>query len=226
LSNSEPLPEGTVILAEEQFAGRGQVNNSWISEPRKNLTFSVLLCPNFLDPEKQFFLNKSISIAINDTLTKIIGQGVKIKWPNDVYFQDKKLGGVLIENILRGRVWSHSIIGIGINVNQEIFPTAIKNVTSLKKILHRDYEINEILDDLCSSIERYYLQLRANKLQAIDQQYLQCLYKLDEAQLFKINGEVTEGKITGIDQSGLLRILINNKLYFFNFKEIEFVFKD
>ena len=223
LTKSTPLPEGTVILAEEQFAGRGQVNNSWFAEPGKNLTFSLLLLPTFLNPDSQFLLNKSISIAINDTLVSIIGENVKIKWPNDIYFMDEKIGGVLIENILRGNTLKYSVIGIGLNVNQTHFPLEVKNVTSLKKILQKDYDLNMLLNDLCNSIEQRYLQLRAGKIDLIDQDYIKSLYRLNESHRFRIGKEELTGTITGTDKNGLLEILIAGEIRRFNFKEIAFV---
>lgn len=223
LTKSTPLPEGTVILAEEQFAGRGQVNNSWFAEPGKNLTLSLLLLPTFLNPDRQFLLNKSISIAINDTLAVIIGENVKIKWPNDIYFGDEKIGGVLIENILRGNTLKYSIIGIGLNVNQTDFPPDVKNVTSLKKILQKDYDLNSLLNDLCNSIEQRYLQLRAGKIDRIDQDYIKGLYRLNESHRFRIGQEELNGTITGTDKNGLLEILIAGEIRRFNFKEIAFV---
>ena len=225
LSKSTPLSEGTVILADEQFAGRGQINNTWVSDPGKNLTFSLLLLPKFLNPENQFLLNKTISIGINDALTQIIGGNVKIKWPNDIYFNDDKLGGILIENILRGSIISNSVIGIGLNANQTHFPTDIKNVTSLKQILHRDYDLTELLAELCGSIEYRYLQLRAGRLEAINRDYLNSLYKLNQAHKFKIDTEEIEGEITGIDKNGLLEILINGEIRKYNFKEVTFIHK-
>ena len=223
LSKSTPLLEGTVIMADEQFAGRGQTNNTWVSEPGKNLTFSLLLLPRFLNPENQFLLNKSISIGINDVLTRIIGENLKIKWPNDIYFNDNKLGGILIENILRGNIINSSIIGIGLNINQTEFPADIKNVTSLKQILHRDYDLTELLAELCSSIEYRYLQLRAGKLDAIDSEYLNNLYKLEQIHTFRMGDQEIEGLITGIDKNGLLEISIDGKLRKYNFKEIAFI---
>ncbi|MBC7912708.1 MAG: biotin--[acetyl-CoA-carboxylase] ligase [Pyrinomonadaceae bacterium] len=223
LSKSAPLPEGTVILAEEQFAGRGQVNNAWLSDPGKNLTFSLLLTPSFLDPEKQFLLNKVISIAINDTLVQIIGADVKIKWPNDIYFKDKKLGGVLIENILRGNKWKYAVVGIGLNINQIEFTSSVKNVTSIKKILHKDYDKASLLNHLCTAIEKYYLQLRSGNSEWLDNQYLQNLYRINEWHSFTIDGHVIDGKITGVNKNGMLELFSQDKTRTYSFKEIAFV---
>jgi BirA family biotin operon repressor/biotin-[acetyl-CoA-carboxylase] ligase len=223
LSKSAPLSEGTVILAEHQFAGRGQMNNTWDSEPGKNLTFSILLTPSFLAPEKQFMLNKAVSIAINDVLSVIIGEGVKIKWPNDIYVCDRKLGGILIENIIQGSMWKHAIVGIGLNVNQAEFADHLKSATSLKKILHRDVDKDLILSEICKNIEKRYLQLRASRFDEINQEYLDHLYRLNETQIFYTEGVKKAGKIIGIEENGLLKVDFLGNHRTFGFKEIEFV---
>lgn len=223
LANSTPLPEGTVILAEEQFAGRGQVNNVWYSEPGKNLTLSLLLKPGFLNPDDQFLLNQCISLAINDTLATIIGTSVKIKWPNDVYFNHDKLGGILIESGIRGAVLKHAIVGIGLNVNQQDFPADIKNVTSISKILHQDYDILLFLNDLCRSIENRYLQLKSGNSESIKQDYMRNLYLLNQDARFNIKGCEVDGNIKGVDRHGFLEVLIDGKLNKYNFKEIAFI---
>jgi BirA family biotin operon repressor/biotin-[acetyl-CoA-carboxylase] ligase len=223
LSKSAPLPEGTVILADHQFAGRGQVNNTWDTEPGKNLTFTILLNPAFLVPDNQFILNKAISIGINDALSHIIGNGVKIKWPNDIYVGDCKLGGILIENIIQGSIWKHAIVGIGLNVNQTNFAPHLKNATSLKKILHKDYEISVLLEAICKNIETQYLQLKAKKIDKINQQYLNRMYRLGEEHLFRTKGIEKPGKIIDVNEHGLLHIKFAGHDNSFSFKEIEFV---
>lgn len=223
LSKSTPLAEGTVILAEEQFAGRGQAGNTWHSEPGKNLTFSLLLFPTFLSPEKQFLLNQTISLGINDALVKIIGEGVKIKWPNDIYFNDDKLGGVLIENILRGSVLKYAIIGIGLNINQSNFPPDIENVTSLRKILHQDYDIYKVLNELCHSIEQRYLQLKAGNTDLLIKDYIKNLYRINAIHKFRINDFEVDGEIVGVDDNGFLKVIIDGELRKYNFKEIAYI---
>src|SRR5690606_16121061 len=138
LSKSTPFNEGTVIMAEEQTAGKGQKGSKWISDPGKNLTFSLLLKPTFLSPVHQFDLNIAVCVSIFETLFPLMGNQVKMKWPNDIFVNDKKLGGILIENILQGNSWKESIIGIGINVNQEDFGD-LENACSIKQLLHREY---------------------------------------------------------------------------------------
>jgi BirA family biotin operon repressor/biotin-[acetyl-CoA-carboxylase] ligase len=225
VSKSEPLPEGTVIMAENQFAGRGQQQNVWQAEPGKNLTFSVLLKPDFLPVPHQFLLNMAISIALNDALTEIVGDGVTIKWPNDIYYKDQKLGGVLIENILMGQTYKIGIIGIGLNVNQQIFHEQLAGrATSVFQILHKNVNLIKLLAVICSHIESQYLKLKVNKNFSLENDYLKRLYLYRRPAHYKHNGEVFEGTITGVTPQGLLVISEEGKERTFNFKEVEFLF--
>lgn len=225
LSKSAPFTEGTVIMAGEQFEGRGQTNNSWQSEPGKNLTFSILFNPVFLSVDKQFELNVAICLAINDFLSKYISLPLKIKWPNDSYVGNKKIAGLLIENIIQGSLFKHAIIGIGLNVNQTDFPPSLKNVTSLKQILHTDYDLQCLLSEICAAIEFRYLQLKSDKANLLFEEYHDKLYLKGEWNLFKIDGEMQKGKILGITQEGYLKIeMANNQtIRKFGLKEIEFI---
>jgi BirA family biotin operon repressor/biotin-[acetyl-CoA-carboxylase] ligase len=223
LSNSKPLPEGTVIMAESQFAGRGQQNNQWHSEPGKNLTFSLLLKPTFLAIADQFDLTRAISLAVYDTLCPILGSDLKIKWPNDIYYGDKKLGGMLIENLLQGSQIKNSVIGIGLNINQEQFPDGASNATSVKQILQKDYDIRQILADICNHIEAYYLNLKAGKISFVRIAYLDRLYWFNENKRFRANGVEFNGVIIGVKENGLLIVQQNDGEKTYNLKEIEFL---
>jgi len=223
LSKSKPLTEGTVIMAEEQFDGRGQSNNKWLSEPGKNLTFSLLLFPSFINPNDQFLLNIAVSIAINDVLTGIIGHECKIKWPNDIFFGNNKLGGVLIENILSGKQWKYAVIGIGINVNQTSFPESIKNITSLKQITNASYSLNNLLEELCAAIETRYGELRVNQYTQHYDRYVSNLYRLNEPHKFITGDSEVIGKITGVNQDGRLLVKVGNETHSYGLKEISYV---
>ena len=224
LSKSEPLPEGTVIMADDQFAGRGMQENQWKAEPGKNLTISILLKPTFLDLNKQFLLNMAISIAIHNALKAFLPTGLAIKWPNDIYFNDLKLGGVLIENTIIGNRIKNTVVGIGINVNQELFSPELKNkATSLYQILQENVNLEMLLADLCTQIEVLYLQLKAKKETILRKDYVDKLYKINIASHYRQNGEVFEGIIVGDSDSGLLNIFKNGLLTKYNFKEIEFI---
>jgi BirA family biotin operon repressor/biotin-[acetyl-CoA-carboxylase] ligase len=224
VSKSAPVAEGTVIMAEEQFAGRGQAGNTWISRPGENLTMSVLLNPGFIQPSEQFRLNKAVSLAVSDVLQRYLPGIIKIKWPNDLYAGDQKIGGILIENMLQGNRIKHAIIGIGLNINQLDFDKSLNNVTSLRKILHIHYDISNILTEICAAIEARYLQLRAGRSDRQDEDYLSMLYAFGREQLFEIDGKITTGIIRGITPAG--RLIIDTPVsanQSFGFKEIKFI---
>lgn len=223
LSKSTPLMEGTVIMAGRQFAGRGQTTNAWLSAPGQNLTFSVLLNPSFLPVDKQFDLNKAMSLALNDVMRNYAGNQAFIKWPNDSYIVNKKIGGMLIENIVNGNTIRHAIVGIGLNVNQTDFPSILKNVTSLKQGLHKDYDLDVLLGEICQAIEARYLQLKAGHLRKLNEDYMSRLYLLNEWSLFKYEKGFISGKIIGISDSGQLEMETTEGTMFFNTKEIEFI---
>jgi BirA family biotin operon repressor/biotin-[acetyl-CoA-carboxylase] ligase len=225
LSNSTPVPDGTVIMAETQYAGRGQRENTWHAEPGKNLTFSLLLKPVFLSAQQQFDLTRVVSLGVYDALEPLLGNKLKIKWPNDIYYGDSKLGGMLIENILQGSQIKSSIIGIGLNVNQENFPDNAVNATSIKNILQKDYELKNILAEICNHIEGYYLQLKAGRIEYIRTMYLSRLYWLNEPRQFKSNGECFEGRIINVKENGLLVVSQKTGEQVYNLKEIEFLNK-
>jgi BirA family biotin operon repressor/biotin-[acetyl-CoA-carboxylase] ligase len=224
LSKSEPLPDGTVIMAEEQYAGRGQQQNAWQAEPGQNLTFSLFLKPSFLAIKNQFTLNMAISIALNNALLPMLGEGVSIKWPNDIYYHDRKLGGILIENIVSGQSYKCSIIGIGLNVNQQHFQAGLKDrATSIHQILHKDVNLDELLAVICSQIESQYLNLKSKTNLSLTKEYLKKLYRFGRPSSFRHNGQVFEGSITGVTELGMLVIESGGKVEAYNFKEVEFI---
>ncbi|SKB73257.1 biotin--[acetyl-CoA-carboxylase] ligase [Daejeonella lutea] len=225
LSKSTPLLEGTVIMAEKQFAGRGQTDNTWLSEERMNLTFSILLNPSFLRVDQQFEFNKAISVALIDVLGTYVGDDALIKWPNDLYIGGRKTGGMLIENIVTGNKIKHAIVGIGLNVNQTNFPVSLKNVTSLKQRLHKDYDLLVLLGEICSAIEARYLQLKAGHTKKISLDYMNSLYLLNQRASFKTKDGFLEGKIIGVNSSGQLEMETPGGRVFFNNKEVEFIYE-
>ena len=222
LSNFKPLPIGAVIMADSQFAGRGQSNNLWLSQAGKNLTFSIYLKPDFLSAQKQFKLNEAVALGITDCLIKILGDDCKIKWPNDIYYNNYKIGGILIENTIRGQQINESVIGIGLNVNQTVFPDLI-NPSSLANIAGVDFDLMALLGDILKSVEDRYLQLEAENYQQIDEDFTQRLFRYQQTADFKVGIEIFQGKITGISDTGLLILGTAKGEQCFNFKEIGFV---
>ena len=225
LSNFKPLAEGTVIMADHQFAGRGQQSNVWEAAAGENLTISVLLKPSFLSLTQQFYLNKAVSLGINDCLRNIIGDECMIKWPNDIYYKNEKLGGVLIENMTTGLTLKHSVVGIGINVNQKTFGKGVERATSLSKILHQDYHVNDLLKQLCENIESRYLQLKANHLERLDTDYLSRLLRINEVKKYLVKDNVVKGKLVGVSPEGFLLLQIDDQLEVFDLKQVKFIFE-
>ncbi len=224
LAKSTPLPEGTVIMAAYQTSGKGQQQNGWHSERGKNLIFSLLLLPDFLSPENSFFLLCVISLGVIKPLQTLLGDQVRIKWPNDIYYRQKKLGGILIENLLAKRSIRHSVVGIGINVNQEVFPAHLPNPISMQQILNKNWVIKEVLSQICAGIEMEYLKLKAGKFDEIKQEYLQNLYGLGQELPFQTKEKTFTGKIFTVNHLGKLGIQQENKTQFFDLKEIRFIF--
>ncbi|MGV3707016.1 MAG: biotin--[acetyl-CoA-carboxylase] ligase [Arcticibacter sp.] len=223
LAKSKPLPEGTVIMAEEQFAGRGQFDNKWISQAGKNLTFSILFSPSFLQLSQQFYLNMAVSLAINDVLCSFIGSETKIKWPNDVFFGDRKLGGVLIENMVRGKQWKHAIVGIGLNVNQDVFVDGIKNITSMSVVAGKQFSLTDMLKQFCAAIEKRYCQLKNAEFEPLHMEYQSSLYRLNTLSKFERDGKAFLGEITGVLESGLLELRTEEGIDHFGFRELKYI---
>lgn len=224
-SKSEPLPEGTVIMADHQYKGRGQQGSNWLTEAGKNLTFSIFLKPAFLKAETQFLLNIAVSLGINWALGPLlINERLSIKWPNDIYYGNQKLGGILIENALINNHIKHSVVGIGINVNQTQFDKELtREAVSIIQILNKNFDLQILLSRFCETIEAAYLNLKEGENELLKKQYMDKLYRGKQRTLFESNGKVFEGKIIGIEDSGLLLLEINGEMQKFNAKEIAFI---
>jgi len=219
------VADGTIVWTQEQTAGRGQRGNNWISRAGENITLSLLLHPE-LRPQKQFYLTKVISLAVAAFVGNMLGNKeiVQIKWPNDIYVSEKKIAGILIENILRGDIVNSSIVGIGLNINQCEFDESLKNVTSLKLLTKTEFNIKKCIDKLCEQIEPRYLQLKANKLELLNIDYHKKLYRLDAVGVYKKNGELFNATLTGVTEQGkLLLRLRNTEIISCDFKEVIFV---
>jgi BirA family biotin operon repressor/biotin-[acetyl-CoA-carboxylase] ligase len=223
LSNSEPI-DGTVIIADYQTSGKGQIGNTWQSNPYENLTFSIILKPHFLRPDQQFLLSKMISLACVDALNSITKKKFTIKWPNDIYFKKQKIAGILIENTLTSnKIWN-TVVGIGLNVNQTFF-SLLPQAVSLKNITNSDYVLKAVLDIVLKKIDAYYLQLRSLKIDAINENYTKNMLGLYKWRTFVTNHVKFKGKILGVNPLGQLIVeKQNSEIVIFNFKEIAWKF--
>ena len=213
--------DGELVLTQNQTRGKGQRGNSWESEPGKNLTFSIVLKPHFIHSTEQFSLHLITSLAIHDVLFPILGKKLKVKWPNDIYYGDQKIAGILVENIIRGSSIEHSIIGIGLNVNQKQFETDI--ATSLSEITLSEYDLGDLIEDLLCSLEKRYLQLKNFHQSDLRADYHSRLYKLDKDALFDSEGKIFKGTIEGVDAKGRLKINDGQTVNAYDFKQVEFV---
>ena len=217
-------PEGTLIYTPHQFAGRGQQNSTWVSEPGDNLTFSIVLYPRFLPPERLFALNKIASLALLETLRPLFPPDhLHIKWPNDLLVQRRKTAGILIENQLESSGIRAAVLGIGLNVNQVEFPPDFAGrTTSIKAETGQSHDPKALLAAFCQHLEGLYLQLRAGQTDRMDRAYLQHLFAYQELTPVEIDGQDRQVMIVGVDAQGRLAIEQGGQLRYCQMKEIRF----
>ncbi len=221
LTKSSP-EEGTIVLANNQTMGKGQAGNGWESQARKNLTISIILKPSFLEPSKQFYISKIIALAIYDFLNDIL-ENVSIKWPNDIYVNNDKIAGILIENSLIGSKFEYSVVGIGVNINQKEFSSELMNPTSLIRETGKIYDLSKLLNNLIQYLNLYYQLLHNGKYPEINSKYLSHIYRFREIHFFKTQEGIIKGEITDIKESGQLEITsVSGEIFYFWFKEIGF----
>lgn len=224
LSNEIAIESYTIVVAEHQTKGRGQLGTSWLSDKGKNLTFSILIKFDNFEVQNQFYLSMAVSLGVLASIKKGISSSLKIKWPNDILSGNNKVAGILIENILRRNFIKQSVIGIGINVHQKVFPKSIENVTSLKNISGNNYDMDELLGDLIKKIKFYVGYIEKKEFKTLKSLYINSLYNHNKPTMFKDKrGKVFLGKIIDISESGRLVVeLENKKTCKFNLKEIKF----
>ena len=178
LCQKEVCAELTTVYSSFQSAGRGQRGNSWESEAGKNLLFSFVVYPDFLEAHRQFYLSQVTALALHDVLSTYT-EGISIKWPNDIYWKDRKICGMLIENDLSGVHLYCSVIGIGLNINQEIFRSDAPNPVSLAQITGKTYDREEVLARFLRIFFNYYFLLLQEKEEEIRAAYIAALYHGD-----------------------------------------------
>lgn len=221
----ETLPEGSAIVAENQTAGRGQVGNVWESEPGMNLTFSLVLYPTCISAKEQFVISQIAALSVKEML-EAYTTDITVKWPNDIYWKDRKICGMLIENDLAGRTIYSSIIGIGLNINQKQFCSNAPNPVSLTQITGQVYDKEEILKRFLSLFYGYYLRLLQEKQSEISAAYRSALYRNDGFYPYQDTGGSFEARIHHIEPSGHLVLeLHDGSLRRYAFKEVAFLNK-
>ena len=224
---SHDLNHGTIVLTESQTKGRGQRGNRWDSVPGENLTFSLLINPEEFPAEDQFYISKVSAISVSQSLCDM-GIDYMIKWPNDIYVKDRKIAGILIENSMMGGYITSSVIGIGINVNQQTFNNDIPNPTSmLLEGSNKQFDRDEVLECFISTFFKLYELIKHLEPEVIDNMYLDKLYKFDTyAKYREPGGEPFMAKIKDVLETGELILEDENGIiHKYAFKEVEFMGK-
>ena len=204
------LENFTVVITDEQTKGRGQMHASWQSEKGKNLTFSILIRFDNLKIDQQFYISKIISLAIYEVLSDLLPTKISVKWPNDILSAHQKICGVLIENSVKKTQVNYSIVGIGLNVNQQEFEN-LPQATSMKLGANTIFDLELVLISLIKSIKRYVAILNSKKYQLIDTEYLNQLYKFGAPSMFKNDSGKFMGKIIGVSLQGKLQVELEDE---------------
>lgn len=232
LSQAGQAPEGTVVITHHQTAGRGQRGNTWQSGKGLNLTFSLVLNPVFLMASRQFQLNKAIALAVRDAIQPYTEEPARVKWPNDILIGNKKVCGILIENVLTGDKLSRSIVGIGLNVNQTDFDVATASSVSVHS--GKPIDLAKLFEEVLQFLEWRYLKLRrqetgdrrqeaGERRQETDADYLSVLYWINERHKFLVKEDEVEATIRNVDDAGRLIVEIDGTTKAFDLKEIRHV---
>lgn len=225
LLNDEPIKTGEVFAAHAQLKGKGQGEKTWESMSGKNLTFSFLLRPSFLTASEQFILNMVVSLGVYELIkTNFPGRSIKIKWPNDIYVEEKKIAGILINHTISGNTIDYSIIGIGLNVNQESFTPALPNPVSMKQISHKKYNVQSVLGELMQHLNDFYSLALHGHYEEFREAYKFALFGYYKWLRFKHDKQIIVAKVTGISELGFLQLETDeNKKIECDLKDIEFL---
>ena len=220
LLDKEQLPEGSLVVTDFQTAGKGQVGNSWESEAGENLMFSILLYPDFIPANRQFLISQIASLSVKETLDAYT-DFIQVKWPNDIYWKDRKICGMLIENDLSGQLLYCSIIGIGLNLNQSLFRSNAPNPISLTQITGKKYDREEVLNRFLRIFFQYYCLLLQEKEEEVRTAYMQALYHGEGYHRYRDGQGQFEARIQVIEPTGhLILQLRDGEQRRYAFKEV------
>jgi BirA family biotin operon repressor/biotin-[acetyl-CoA-carboxylase] ligase len=222
LKNSD-LPEGSVVYTNYQSAGRGQMGNKWESEEGKNLLISIVLFPSMINPADQFLISMTVSLGICDFLKRYISV-CAIKWPNDIYVNNDKIAGILIENSIMGDKIKNTISGIGLNINQEKFLSKAPNPVSLSLLTGSGYDLATCLNQLASDLDKRYKQLISEHFAEIKHEYISQLYRLNILSKYRDRSGIFTGRIITVTDNGRLQIeRKHGNISEYSFKEVDFI---
>jgi BirA family biotin operon repressor/biotin-[acetyl-CoA-carboxylase] ligase len=201
---------GDAYFAFEQTAGRGQMQKRWFSASGENVILSIILDVSPLLLQQQFTLNMLAALSVIKLFNNYSTENFKIKWPNDIYWRDKKAAGILIENVIRGKSWQFAVIGFGININQVIFPYALKNPVSLKQITGKEYDPVLLAKELCALLEKNLQPLYAASTNNALNSYNELLYRKDEPVTFRQKESIFTGTVKSVTGDGRLVVMADN----------------
>jgi BirA family transcriptional regulator, biotin operon repressor / biotin---[acetyl-CoA-carboxylase] ligase len=210
---------GNVFFAYEQTAGKGQRGKKWAANAGENIMMSIVIQPEKLSINEQFLLSASVAVACYDLLNIYLPEKIFIKWPNDLYINDRKTGGILIENVIAGEKWKYAIVGIGININQISFDENLPNPTSLKQATGKDFDVISLAKELCACIDKRYKYLVLGSHEEMIAEYNNHLYKRNEKVMLKKADEVFETTIKQVSVDGKL-ITVDEEERSFDFGEV------
>ena len=223
LLKSNYLQEGTIIYTNFQLSGKGQAGNKWESADGKNLLFSIILYPNMINPAEQILISMAISLGICDFLMRYIPV-CTIKWPNDIYVNNDKIAGILIENSILGNQIVNTVAGIGLNINQKNFLSDAPNPVSLRILTGEEFNLDLCLTELSSFLDRRYKQLVAGENNLIKEEYISKLYRFYVWSSYRDKNGIYEGRIISVTDSGKLMVeKPDGKVYEYIFKEVNFI---
>lgn len=224
LLREEHLEEGSIVITDFQTVGRGQMGNSWFSSKGDNLLFSLLIYPKDVQANEQFIISRIASLAVKNTLDRFTDD-IRIKWPNDIYWKEQKIAGILIENDIEGKCITNSVIGIGINVNQQLFPPDLSNPVSLRQITGSIQDRGYILDIFQREFFLLYRDFQKGEIKAIEDEYMLDLYRVNGYYWFEDQNGRFMAEIDDVLPSGhlVLKTMDTEEERRYAFKEVAFV---
>lgn len=214
--------EWTAIIAEKQTKGRGQRGTNWHDEAGKNVLMSLMPSSFTWSIDRKFALTMAVALGVKNALDGF-GVETRLKWPNDLYVGRKKIGGILMETSMSGSQIKSAILGIGINVNQDLFPFEAVNATSLKLELNRELDVSHVCSRIIDEVQSRWTTLMERGVAEIKRDYLKSLLGLHERLSFEVNQEVVYGWIQGVGPDGRLEVEIDHRMQRFDLKEIKFL---
>lgn len=223
VESGKVVDNGTAIVCFDQTKGRGQKGNSWFSDSGKNISYSIVIYPDSIVARNQFIISQTVALGVKSFLDEFTG-GISIKWPNDIYWNDKKIGGILIENKLTGHFINHSIIGIGININQEAFPSGLPNPVSLFQITGEIYDLKHMAKRLHHKILQSIEDLDRGVENNIQRYYVNNLYHRDGFHEYHDKDRDFRARIRGV--SGLGNLILEHEdgtVKEYAFKEVSYI---